>query len=146
LEFLDSEIFNLIADTSSKPLYYNTLLNIAQYKNIKFDKKTIKKALFSRLSKILISIQVSKTRDNYVVYVNNPDGTLAAADNSIEGSSVLYTETIQAGTGRSIITGTRGRTQLEPQLPWKHLQTVGMSFFSNWTSTGGGQFANTNNQ
>ncbi|HHW32510.1 MAG TPA: hypothetical protein GXX20_12715, partial [Clostridiaceae bacterium] len=91
---------------------------------------------------VSITTGVLEELENYVAYVNNPDGTLAASDNSIEGSSILYTATIQAGTGGRIITGTSGRYPSGTIITLEAAADSGY-VFSRWTSTSG-QFANAN--
>jgi predicted aspartyl protease len=45
---------------------------------------------------VSITTGVLETLRNYVVYINNPDGTLAGSVSSIQDNTVLYTATIQA--------------------------------------------------
>lgn len=83
------------------------------------------------------------TLANYTVYVNNPDGTLAGSDTSIEGITVTYTATIQAGTGGRITAGTSGEYAPGTVITLAAAANSGY-VFSSWTSSGGGTFANPN--
>lgn len=84
-----------------------------------------------------------ETLANYTVYVNNPDGTLAGSDTSIEGNIVTYTATIQAGTGGRITAGTSGNYAAGTTITLAAAANSGY-VFSSWTSSGGGTFANPN--
>jgi uncharacterized repeat protein (TIGR02543 family) len=90
---------------------------------------------------VSITTGVLETLRNYVVYINNPDGTLAGSVSSIQDNTVLYTATIQAGTGGRITSGTSGSYASGDTITLEASANSGYTF-DKWTSSGGGKFEN----
>lgn len=88
-----------------------------------------------------ITTGVLGTLGNYIVYINNPDGTLVGTDTSVEESSMLYTATIQAGTGGRITSGTSGSYAVGDTITLEASANSGYTF-DKWTSSGGGKYEN----
>jgi uncharacterized repeat protein (TIGR02543 family) len=92
---------------------------------------------------IFVSVTTGKLEklSDYTAYVNNKDGSQAAAA-SIEGASpVTYTAAIAAGTGGSITTGTTGSYAAGTVISLKATANSNYTF-DKWTSSNGGKFAN----